>query len=295
MSKFANSPALQRFLRALGTGEKLSGGELRSRAGSEMKPAQREKLLDAGLLVVDRTGRGYVYRLTDDGMSFVVEELDGPLEATPVHDADRLSDKERIALFALLSPSLQLSTAEIKRTLGITIGPAVRASLKDRELVVVLDRPIRLELTEKGWQVAASELERPAAPNDPPTLKLLHHQSRQWLSTLRERGVGLIDLYTQAPAPETTPTAEPPKTVGARVIEAYEDLVGTPGGWVGLARLREHLADVKRDELDEVLTALFRDGRIKLITEVNQKTLTQADRDAALHVVGDDKHLYAVG
>jgi hypothetical protein len=297
VSDFANSPAIQRILRTLGTGESLSGKDIRARTGSEVKPGQRDKLRDAGLLLFDASGRSYTYTLTSDGMAFVRDELGGPVEAV-AKDRDRLSGKERIALFALLSPSLQLSTAEIKRLLGVTISPAVRSSLKSKSLVVVFERPIRLELTEKGWQVAEAELSRPGEPDDPPLLKLLHHHTGQWLGALRDRGLGLVDLYTQSYPPaiqSPPPPPQIPKTVGARVIDAYQDLVYEPGGWVSLTRLRDYLSDVDSAELDEVLTALFRDDRIKLIAEVNQKTLTDRDRAAALHVVGDDKHLYAVG
>lgn len=298
VSQFANSPAIRKILRALGTGETLSGKEIQSRTSSAVNKDQREKLVDAGLMLVDSVGRTYHYRLTADGMSFVESELGGAAEA-PRRDPGRLPANERVALFALLSPSLQLATAEIKRTLGVTVSPATRSGLRDRGLVVVFERPIRLELTEKGWQVAEEELSRPAEAGDPPLLRLLHHQGAQLLGGLRAHGLGLVDMYTQdhTVAEATTEPSAPaePKSVGARVIDAYPDLVGEPGGWVGLARLRQHLADVDRTELDTVLTSLFRDDRIKLLTEVNQRSLTEADRVASLTIGGDEKHLYAVG
>lgn len=299
VSQFRNSPAIQKILRVLGTGESLSGKEIRARTGSEVSREQRAKLTDADFLIVDSAGRTYIYSLTAGGMAFVRDELGGP-DASSDRDPDRLSDKERIGLFALLSPSLQVSNSELKRTLGITISPAVRSSLRDQGLVVVFDHPIRLELTEKGWQMAEGELSRPGEAGDPPLLKLLHRQHSQILSALRARGLGLVDMYAEEYPEEPahiTALSEPvaPKTVGARVIDAYNDLVYEPGGWVGLARLRDHLADVNKAELDEVLTGLFRDDRIKLIAEVNQKTLTDRDLAAALHVVGDEKHLFSVG
>lgn|GEM_PF-1838700 len=301
MSQFRNSPAIPNILRALSTGESLSGPQIRARTGSEVNKDQRAKMMAAGFLAVDRAGRGYLYTLTADGLSFVREELGGPLEI-PAHDPTRLSDKERIALFALLSPSPELAGADIKRLFGITISREVRTSLSDRGLVVVLERPIRFELTEKGWQVAEEELSKKGEPTDPPLLKLMHHQYSQALSALRSRGLGLVELYAEEFTDEVL-TADPaaaevetkPKTVGARVIDSYEDLAYEPDGWVGLVRLRNHLADVDREELDEVLLALLRDGRIRLIAEVNQRALSDADRAAALLFGGDHKHLYQVG
>ncbi|CAM3198439.1 hypothetical protein [Stackebrandtia soli] len=294
MSQFKNSPVVIKVLRALGTGESLTAKEVRARTGSEVKQSHRDKLTDAGFVTVDVAGRTYTYTLTSDGMAYVKDELGGPTEP-PAPGA--LSDKERVALFALLSSEPQVSNADIKRLIGTTIGPAVRSALEEKGLAVILERPIRFELTEKGWRVAEEELSRPADAGDPPLLKLLHHTSARWLSVLRGHKLGLVDMYVDAPI-STVVETEPvviPKTVGARVIDSYADLTAEPGGWASLADLRAHLADVPRDELDEVLTALFRDDRIKLIAEVNQKTLTDADRAAALHIVGDDKHLYSVG
>ncbi|MFD0558995.1 hypothetical protein FB566_4951 [Stackebrandtia endophytica] len=293
MSQFRNSPAIQKILRALGNGESLSGAQIRSRTGSDVNKDQRAKLTDAGFVGVDSAGRGFIYTLTADGLSFVRDELGGPLEA-PEADSSRLSGKERIALFALLSPSLEVAGADIKRLFGVTISKPVRTSLSDRGLVVVFERPIRFELTEKGWQVVEEELAKPGEPDDPPLLRMFHHQYSRALSALRSRGLGLVELYAEGLVDEPA-VDDVPKTVGARVIESYEDLTSEPGGWVSLVKLRDHLADVERDELDEVLSALFRDGRIRLISEVNQRMLTDTDREAALAFGGDHKHLYQVG
>ena len=124
---------------------------------------------------------------------------------------------------------------------------------------------------------------------------MLHHHYSQILGALRARDLGLVDMYTEHHVAGAEPESAVPRTVGARVIDAYAELVYDPGGWVSLTRLREHLADVEREELDKVLGSLFRDGRIDLISEVNRKTLSDRDRSAALHIVGDDKHLYSVG
>jgi len=272
----------------------LSVSQIRARSGRTVNSGQRDKLIAAGYLIVDLDARPQVYALTADGLSFVRDELGGPLEVQ-AEDSARLSGKERIALFALLSPSLQVTNAEVTSLLGIKISEDVRTSLSDRGLVVVFERPIRFELTEKGWQVAEEELAKPGEPNDPPLLKLLYHQYSRALAALRSQGLGLVELYAEDLVEEPAATDGEPKTVGARVIESYEDLVAEPGGWVSLVQLRDHLADVARDELDEVLLALFRDGRIRLISEVNQRMLTDTDREAALAFGGDHKHLYQVG
>lgn len=300
MSKFRNSPALIDILRALSGGETLSANQIRVRSGRTFSSAQQKKLLEPGYLVIGKAGRAKTFTLTTDGMDLAGDELDGARPPSEGEPDRRLSGEERKALFALLSPSLQVSYAEVKTTLGITIAEDIRQSLADKGLVVIVENPLRFELTEKGWSVAEAELSRPAEADDPPLLKLLHHHFRLILAGLRTRGLGLADMYAESYVDMSTKQAAAPRkvaaeTVGARIIDAYDELVYEPGGWVSLTRLRDHMSDVDHEELDEVLSALFRDGRIKLIAEVNQKTLTHEDRAAALHIVGDEKHLYAVG
>jgi DNA-binding MarR family transcriptional regulator len=288
--------AARDILQALGTGETLSRKEIHARSDREPDHRIDARLSAHGHVLIEKVGRAYTYTLTPDGMKYVREELDVPVEAA-AEIPDRLSNDERMALFALLSPSLRVAIADVRHRLGVVISDKIRDSLERRGLaVVVRGRLIRLELTEEGWRVAEDELSRPGKADDHPLLRLLHHHWSQVLGTLRARGLGLVDMFAEAHgrAVETAPKTKP-KTVGARVIDAYDELVLTPGGWVGLARLRDHMSDVDKPELDGVLSALFRDGRIKLIAEVNQKTLTDHDRAAALRVLGDDKHLYAAG
>ena len=280
----------------------MSASQIRARSGRTISSVQRDKLTDAGYLAADLDVRPILYALTALGLSFVQNELGGPLEPTSESPA-RLSEKERIALFALLSPALQVTNAEVATNLGIKISKEVRTTLSDRGLVVISKGgSIKYELTEKAWQVAEEELGKPGSPDDPPLLRLLHHHYARSLAALRPHGLGLVDLFVEAPEPAPpaedstigNPQEPDAKTIGARVIDAYAELVYEPEGWVGLRRLRDHLADVNRDELDEVLRALLRDRRIRLIAEVNQRVLSDADHAAALIFAGDHKHLYQV-
>ncbi|GII84571.1 hypothetical protein Ssi03_25610 [Sphaerisporangium siamense] len=61
--------------------------------------------------------------------------------------------------------------------------------------------------------------------------------------------------------------------------------------WVGLAEVRMFLQDVPRAEVDEALRLMNRLPEVSLLPESNQKLLTRADREAAVHFGGQDKHL----
>jgi hypothetical protein len=83
-------------------------------------------------------------------------------------------------------------------------------------------------------------------------------------------------------------------TVEDRIRDTYATLTPRPGGWVGLAHLRAELGDAPRAEIDAALHTLYRTPGVSLIREENQKALTTVDRDAAVMIGGQHKHLIAI-
>jgi hypothetical protein len=68
-----------------------------------------------------------------------------------------------------------------------------------------------------------------------------------------------------------------------------------PGGWVSLRRLREHLADLPRADVDAALYHMaLQPGVYDLIPEADQKILTQADWDTGLRIGDQVKHLISI-
>jgi hypothetical protein len=76
----------------------------------------------------------------------------------------------------------------------------------------------------------------------------------------------------------------------ARVMDAVNATADSPIPWKGLAELRAEIGG-SRQEQDQALLDLLRQGHIRLIPEENQKTITAGDRAAAINVSGEDKHL----
>jgi len=82
-----------------------------------------------------------------------------------------------------------------------------------------------------------------------------------------------------------------------RIRAAYRE-VGTDH--VMLSDLRRKLGDLPRSDVDAALTRMNRGdydgpGDPVVVPQSNQKALTQADRDAAIHVGGQDKHAISFG
>lgn len=96
--------------------------------------------------------------------------------------------------------------------------------------------------------------------------------------------------------PRTPPSADHEAADTARVLDAFERVVSSRQGAhdiVGLREIREAMGGTRADQ-DRALTAMARSFKGVLWPEENQKTITDADRAAALHLGGEDKHLLHV-
>jgi hypothetical protein len=82
--------------------------------------------------------------------------------------------------------------------------------------------------------------------------------------------------------------------VADRIRVAYAKLAPRPGDWVSLRRLRPLLGDVARTEVDAALKRMTRMPDVSIVPESNQKTLTPQDREAAVVIGDQDKHLIAI-
>jgi hypothetical protein len=104
-----------------------------------------------------------------------------------------------------------------------------------------------------------------------------------------------IAVTAQALADGVDITAAQP-SLAERVRTAYATLTNRQTGqWVSLRRLRDELGQPDKAEMDDALLALAREADVAIVPENNQKSLTDADRAAALWMGGQWKHLIAIG
>jgi hypothetical protein len=83
------------------------------------------------------------------------------------------------------------------------------------------------------------------------------------------------------------------ETYEDRIRCAYRHLTTQPGQLVGLGDLRPQVGG-NRELVDAALRSLARQPGANLIPESNQKTLSDWDRECAIHHGGQDKHLIAI-
>lgn len=91
--------------------------------------------------------------------------------------------------------------------------------------------------------------------------------------------------------PEAKPSTAHPGD--KRMRDAFEAARNPGIQWAGLSALREELAarGLGRKAQDDELMRMLSEGKIRLIPEENQKTITQSDKSAAINISGEDKHL----
>lgn len=79
-----------------------------------------------------------------------------------------------------------------------------------------------------------------------------------------------------------------------RIRAAYDALPHAPGGWVGLAELRDKLGGIPRTAVDRALGQISLEKGVRLATVDNTRSLRPVDRKAALHLGDSERHMLAM-
>jgi hypothetical protein len=215
---------------------------------------------------------------------------------------DELSARERAVLFTLLSAGRKLSNTELKALIGVPLDGKERRKLNDLKLVES-EKPGRVfvhELSDAGWRWCNDELSAGPAGRGT-SLERAHYlvfgvfERYMIAARLSLADVVSLDLKARpAGRHKRRDTAEGDGDVTARVAAAYGALTAGPGEFVKLRELRERLTDIPRPALDGVLAAMFTARRVNLVPQSNQQALTTADRESALYIGGEHKHLLSI-
>ncbi|WP_199041376.1 hypothetical protein [Glycomyces salinus] len=180
------------------------------------------------------------------------------------------------------------TTTDFRSVFGYQkVETKAQKGLSERGLVSI-DRGVRpyvYELTDPGWLTARKLLSEPAPGGvSQRTARILWAVIGDFATHMDRTGTELADLY---PPRFENGLAEP-------IRNAYAELVGPNAEWVPLRRLRDRLDGIDREDLDQALGELLARHEIRLIPESNQKTLTEADRAAAIRLGNKDRHLIAI-
>jgi len=204
-------------------------------------------------------------------------------------------------LFALMAEASEISNVDLKERYGFALTGKERRTLNDLKLVESSKRgnPYYHQLTDAGWARCREELTAPCPPRAGTAGGALYALFAGLHRYIERSELSLSDVFRpagEAPSPVTPRREEPsaPADLEGTIRSAYRRLAKRPGGWVSLVDLRPQLGGAARADVDAALIRLGGVPGVTLVPEDNQKTLTQDDREAALHVGGRDHHYLSI-
>ncbi|MGV0813010.1 hypothetical protein ABQF34_13705 [Mycolicibacterium boenickei] len=201
---------------------------------------------------------------------------------------DELTGSEQAVLLVLMAESRPVPNPELER-LGPKLDKPQRDRLNRLGLIETTGtRPLVHELTDAGWAVCRALLGADAPPRSTGQGRALY----TLLAALHRyfEHAELVPADVFLPADVSVPDENPE----VQLRSAYAGLAARPGGWVSLLHLRQAVPELTRPTVDAALISLYQQPGVSLIPEENQKVLTPADRDAAVEIGHQDKHLIAI-
>ncbi len=198
-----------------------------------------------------------------------------------------LGIKQRAALITLMAEAREVSNNELEDLAGFRLTGAERRVLNELGLVTSVqersNRPYRHELTGAGWDWCTTELSSGTPPRSQSAGGALYAVLGSLARFLERSGLHLQEVFEAGEL-----------AIDRQVRAAYAEVAPEPSTWVGLAALRNALNGESRGEVDQALHRLNRAADVNIIPESNQKMLTEEDRDAAIRIGGEDRHLIAI-
>jgi hypothetical protein len=200
----------------------------------------------------------------------------------PMMSVDRLSMREQAALLALMAAAREMTNAELHATVGLRIDGQTRVRLNEQKLVESRKdgQAYVHELTNDGWEWCRAVLSAPRP------------EGSTYVGGVLYSILSGLDRYLQRSDGSISSVFRP--DVEAQIRGAYFRAGRKPGTWVKLAAIRSRIDGVPREEMDAAFGRMMRKPGVHLISQADQKALTEDDRQAALIIGGEPKHLLAI-
>ncbi|HEX3283115.1 MAG TPA: hypothetical protein VHT50_00320 [Mycobacterium sp.] len=213
-------------------------------------------------------------------------------------DEDDLTPSESAILIVLMAEAREILNTELKERYRIDVYKNYRDKLNRLRLVASRKsgNTWAHQLDDRGWVRVQSDLNF-----DSPRARALGGALVALQVNLRDRVLtrgdysSFSELFSQSDIRVSSSAPDAEANLRVRIRNAYAALASEPGAWVSMTRLRPFFGDLPVSELDDALRKLHREPDVNIAPESNQKMLTAADVEAALHVGGQDKHLLAIG
>lgn len=218
-------------------------------------------------------------------------------------EPDELTGTEQAVLLVLMTQLGRVPNPELA-ILGPALNKTDRERLQRHKLIDVFPgRPMELQLRNEGWKLCERLLHADVPGSVKGQGKVLYAVLGALDNYLARNGLSLADFFDRTDSAESgkeddrvpvKPADNTSTDIEALVRQNYSRLASKAGDWIGLSELRAALTDVPRDELDTALLRMNQSAKVALAPEENQKSLTDADRAAAIVVGLKQNHLIAI-
>lgn len=197
-----------------------------------------------------------------------------------------LTVRDQASLFALMVVARPVTNRELRLLAGAEITADVRRRANEEtELIDTKKMGVvhthGLTPAGKTWCESMLAAGRPDGTKFPTGVlyALLESVSQH----LARSGTKLDDFFTP--------------DIDSWIRSVYSELTRRrgPGNWVRLSALRAWLGGVPRDVVDAELDRMIELPEVELMAELNQQSLTDEDRKAAVNIGGEDRHLLKIG
>lgn len=201
-----------------------------------------------------------------------------------------LTAREAGILLVLLAQGRKISNKELKDRWDLTLDGASRRKLNELKLVESSKvkghgNVLFHDLTDRGWARFRDELvPRMSVEGTVPAGMLFAFAEGVERYLVRERKA-VSDFFR----------ADSTADIEAAVRKAYAQFAAGPGDWVRLAKIRLLLGDAQRLDVDRTLRRMARQPDVRIVPDEDQKSLTAADREAAVRIGEHDNHLLLIG
>jgi hypothetical protein len=211
---------------------------------------------------------------------------------------DELTPAENAILIVLMAEAREVLNTELDTVYGVNVRKESRDKFARTQLVASRKsgRTFALQLDDKGWVHVQEELNFRSNGSRAHAAAVTALMGGLRDRVLERSGCkSLSELFALSDVRGPVSAPDQDQILRTRIVNAYDALKDEPAGWVSLIRLRPFFGDVSRATMDDSLRKVSREPGVTLAPQSNQKMLTDADHDAALHIGGQDKHVLSIG
>lgn len=205
----------------------------------------------------------------------------------------KLGLREKSALIALMACNRAVPNAELNSIYRLSLSKPQRDALNREGLIVSQKdgRRFSHELTDKGWAWVAQEMSQPVPPRSGAANGALYALLHALGAQLKARDMTLADLFGEALKEPQRPAGPASATqLEDNIRSAYLGLRKRSRDWVSLTELRHRISGASRAQVDSALLAMLNAKDIMLTLNEDRRSLTAADKEAAISIGGTDMH-----